>query len=171
MAARSCGEKCAADVAHDVRAASAPLRSLSQCPPPRITSRVFALHRWSYSRLPRMPQATINHAHKTAAAQHSVTVIPAGAAFERFETAADCNPVGVSLRAPDGEHPRFRSFPAPAPQFPHTACRSAAGTYLTSCCVFEALTSHSVLGNPYRLPGMSDEEACALQHCAHDAKL
>jgi hypothetical protein len=48
---------------------------------------------------------------------------------------------------------------------------SAAGSYLTSCCVFEVLTAQSVLGNSYRLSGMSDEEAASLQHCAHEAKL
>ena len=120
-----------------------------------------------------MPQSTINDAHKAAAAQHSVTVSPAGAAFESLESGAGSNPLGISLRAPDGEHPRFPSFSFArlcARSSPRM-CRSAAGTYLTSCCVFEALTSHSVLGNPYRLPGMSDEEACALQHCAHEAKL
>jgi hypothetical protein len=37
-----------------------------------------------------MPQHTINDAHKAAAAEHSVTVIPAGAAFEKFESQSLC---------------------------------------------------------------------------------
>jgi hypothetical protein len=121
-----------------------------------------------------MTQSMINEAHAAAAAEHSVTVIPAGAAFERYETQAYSNPAAVSLRAADGEHPRCcRPSLAATPLQPllsHLCC-SAAGTYLTSCCVFEALTSQSVLGNGYRLPGMSDEEASSLQQCAHDAKL
>lgn len=112
----------------------------------------YLLMTWSYSRLPRMPQHTINDAHKAAAAEHSVAVIPVGAAFEAFESQSSCNPLRISLRAPDGEHP------------------STAGTYLMSCCVFEALTSKSVVGNCYRLSGMSDEEAASLQLCAHEAK-
>jgi hypothetical protein len=51
-----------------------------------------------------MPQRIINDAHKAAAAEHAVTVIPAGAAFETFESGS--NPLGICLRAPDGEHPR-----------------------------------------------------------------
>ena len=51
-----------------------------------------------------MSQHVINDAHKAAAAEHSVTIVPAGVAFERFES--ECSHHGVSLRAEDGEHPR-----------------------------------------------------------------
>ncbi len=118
-----------------------------------------------------MTQSMINEAHAAAAAEHSVTVIPAGAAFEIFETQSCSNPAAVSLRAADGEHPRCTLAAAPLQPLLSHLCCSAAGTYLTSCCVFEALTSQSVLGNGYRMPGMSDEEASSLQQCAHYAKL
>ena len=55
-----------------------------------------------------MPQHLINDAHKAAASEHSVTVIPAGVAFERFESSHNSH--GISLRADDGEHPRYVSL-------------------------------------------------------------
>ena len=51
-----------------------------------------------------MSQDVINDAHKTVQAEHSVTVIPAGVAFSRYES--NCSHHGTSLRADDGEHPR-----------------------------------------------------------------
>ncbi len=101
MVARSVCEKCQADFAHDVLLPFSKLTNYLKSAP--------FCRRWSYSRLSRMPQHIINDAHKAAAAEHSVTVVPAGAAFERFESAA--NPLGICLRAADGEHPRYSSSP------------------------------------------------------------
>jgi hypothetical protein len=97
---------------------------------------------WAYADKPEMT-AQLAEAYTVAGNANNALVIPAGLAFARSVSKQP----ELNLYAPDKRHP------------------SLAGTYLSACVLFAALTGKSPVGNPY-LAGLDASTAKFLQEIA-----
>ena len=89
-------------------------------------------------------QRAITDAYQAAARETGAALVPVGVAWQQFLAKHD----RPALHDRDGSHP------------------TPAGTYLAACVFFAVLFGRSPVGLPAGVPGMSAEDAKALQHAA-----
>ena len=107
-------------------------------------ARPVLLMAWAYDRLGWITMDGIARAHREAAAELNVDVVPVGLAWQR----ASAQRPALTLYAPDREHP------------------SLHGTYLATAVVYAVVFGRNPTGVPYTLAGVAAEDAKFLQNVA-----